>query len=148
MLFGIDVGGTSTDGVLIQNGAMEKSVKKPRNSGGLTATILEVLDELLEGRDPADVRRLVISTTLVTNLLATQSGARTALLLIPGRGPVSYTHLDVYKRQDQSLHRDRPAACRSQSQVRTAGFTYDLQRQPGNGQDHGGPAPGLSLIHI
>lgn len=99
MLFGIDVGGTSTDGVLIQNGAMEKSVKKPRNSGGLTATILEVLDELLEGRDPADVRRLVISTTLVTNLLATQSGARTALLLIPGRGlPFSFYRIapDTY----------------------------------------------------
>ncbi len=91
MLLGIDVGGTSTDGVLIQNGAMEKSVKKPRNCSGLTADILEVLDELLDGRDPAAVRRLVLSTTLVTNLLVTQSGARTALILMPGRGlPLSF----------------------------------------------------------
>ena len=91
MLLGIDVGGTSTDGVLIKNGALEKSVKKPSRIDALTATILEVLDELLEGRDPGAVQRLVISTTLVTNLLATQRGARTALLLIPGRGlPFSF----------------------------------------------------------
>ena len=49
MLLGIDVGGTSTDGVLIKNGALEKSVKKPSRIDALTATILEVLDELLEG---------------------------------------------------------------------------------------------------
>ena len=86
MLLGIDVGGTSTDGVLLRNGAMKKSVKKPSRTDALTETILEVLDELLEGEDPAAVQRLVISTTLVTNLLATRSGARTALVLVPGRG--------------------------------------------------------------
>lgn len=91
MLLGIDVGGTSTDGVLIRKGAVEKSIKRPRNSGGLTANILEVLDGLLEGLNPQGVRRLVLSTTLVTNLLATQSGVRTALLLVPGRGlPFSF----------------------------------------------------------
>ena len=99
MLLGIDVGGTSTDGVLLQDGAMERSVKKPSRREDLTATILEVLDELLEGRDPGAVRRLVISTTLVTNLLATQRGVRTALMLIPGRGlPFEYYRIapDTY----------------------------------------------------
>ena len=86
MLLGIDVGGTSTDGVLIREGDLDGRVKHPSRTGDLTATILGVLDELLEGRDPGAVRRLVISTTLVTNLLATQNGARTALLLVPGRG--------------------------------------------------------------
>ena len=86
MLLGIDVGGTSTDGVLIREGVLDSRVKHPSRVEDLTATILGVLDELLEGRDPGAVRRLVISTTLVTNLLATQSGARTALLLVPGRG--------------------------------------------------------------
>ncbi len=91
MLLGIDVGGTSTDGVLFEKGSMERSVKKLRNDSGLTETILEVLDELLEGRSASEVRRLVISTTLVTNLLATQGGVRTALFLVPGRGlPFSF----------------------------------------------------------
>lgn len=86
VLLGIDVGGTSTDGVLIRSGALEKVIKRPSRKDALTETILEVLDELLEGADPGAVRRLVISTTLVTNLLATRCGARTALLLLPGRG--------------------------------------------------------------
>ncbi len=91
MLLGIDVGGTSTDGVLIQQGAVERSIKRPRNSSGLTENILDVLDGLLEGLNPEEVRRLVISTTLVTNLLVTQGGVRTALLLVPGRGlPFDY----------------------------------------------------------
>ena len=99
MLLGIDVGGTSTDGVLLKNGAMEKSVKKPSREEDLTATILEVLDELLLGEEPEEIERLVISTTLVTNLLATRSGARTGLLLVPGRGlPFDYYRIapDTY----------------------------------------------------
>ena len=43
-------------------------------AGDLAETILAVLGGLLEGRDAGAVRRL-ISTTLVTNLLATQKGA-------------------------------------------------------------------------
>ena len=91
MLLGIDVGGTSTDGVLMHDGALVMSVKKPSSREKLAGTILEVLDELLEGRDPGALRRLVISTTLVTNLLATRSGPRTALILVPGRGFPSIT---------------------------------------------------------
>ena len=58
-----------------------------------------MLDELLDGREAGAVRRLVISTTLVTNILATGSGARTALILIPGRGlPFEYYRIapDTY----------------------------------------------------
>ena len=98
MLLGIDVGGTSTDGVLICDGCLEKSVKK-QHRGDLTESILKVLDELLEGREAVKVQRLVISTTLVTNLLATRNGARTALILIPGRGlPFSFYRIapDTY----------------------------------------------------
>ncbi|HOL16668.1 MAG TPA: hydantoinase/oxoprolinase family protein [Bacillota bacterium] len=86
MHIGIDVGGTSTDGVLLHRGELVQSVKKPSRQEDLAETILAVLDGLLEGRDAGAVRRLVISTTLVTNLLATQKGARTALILVPGRG--------------------------------------------------------------
>jgi N-methylhydantoinase A/oxoprolinase/acetone carboxylase beta subunit len=99
LLLGIDVGGTSTDGVLMHDGALVMSVKKPSSREKLAGTILEVLDELLEGRDPGALRRLVISTTLVTNLLATRSGPRTALILVPGRGlPFDYFRLapDTY----------------------------------------------------
>lgn len=86
MLIGIDVGGTSTDGVLLHNGVLVKSIKKPGDRDDLAAIIFAVLDELLEGRDADAVQRVVLSTTIVTNLLAAGRGARTALLLVPGRG--------------------------------------------------------------
>lgn len=122
MLLGIDVGGTSTDGVLIHNGTMEKSVKKQHSGGGLTESILEVLDELLKERDAAGVRRLVISTTLVTNLLATRSGARTALILIPGRGlPFSFYKItpDTYFLQGNIDFRGKITEKTSEAEINT-----------------------------
>lgn len=85
MLIGIDVGGTYTDGVLFEDGIIVKDVKKPTGDN-LQETLLQVLDELLDDRNKAAVERMVISTTLVTNVLATGQGDRTALILIPGRG--------------------------------------------------------------
>ncbi len=86
MLIGIDVGGTFTDGVLFSNGSVQHSIKKPTDESDLQNTLLEVLDELLMSARGEDIRRVVLSTTLVTNLLATGRGERTALLLIPGSG--------------------------------------------------------------
>ncbi|MGI5921517.1 MAG: hydantoinase/oxoprolinase family protein [Syntrophomonadaceae bacterium] len=86
MLIGIDVGGTYTDGVLFNNNEVVKSLKKPTDDDNLKDTLLQVLDELLEGVNPNQIRRVVFSTTLVTNLLATGGGDRTALILITGQG--------------------------------------------------------------
>ena len=86
MLIGIDVGGTYTDGVLFSDGSVLHSVKRPTDENNLTGTLLEVLDELLAHGDKDRIRRVVLGTTLVTNLLATGQGERTALLLLPGRG--------------------------------------------------------------
>jgi N-methylhydantoinase A len=86
MLIGIDVGGTYTDGVLFSDGSVLHSVKRPTNENDLTGTLLEVLDELLIHGEKDRIRRVVLGTTLVTNLLATGQGERTALLLVPGSG--------------------------------------------------------------
>ncbi|MCR4400232.1 MAG: hydantoinase/oxoprolinase family protein [Syntrophomonadaceae bacterium] len=86
MLVGIDVGGTFTDGVLLVGGEVARAVKRPTDEERLQETILAVLDELLEGQEASGLQRLVLSTTLVTNVLATGSGDATALLLIPGPG--------------------------------------------------------------
>lgn len=85
MLIGIDVGGTFTDGVLFDDGAVIATVKKPTDDNNLKNTLLEVLDELLNNNEQK-ISRIVLSTTLVTNLLATGQGERTALLLLPGHG--------------------------------------------------------------
>lgn len=86
MLIGIDVGGTYTDGVLFSDGAVLHSVKHPTDENDLEGTLLCVLDELLVHAEGKSVRRIVLSTTLVTNLLATGRGERTALVLLPGSG--------------------------------------------------------------
>ncbi len=86
MLIGIDVGGTFTDGALFSDASVVHSVKHPTDENDLAATLLGVLDELLKHAETKGVRRIVLSTTLVTNLLATGKGERTALLLLPGSG--------------------------------------------------------------
>jgi len=86
MLVGIDVGGTFTDGVLYGNGRILESVKTPTEDDNLQETIITVLDDLLRGRKGEDIRRLFLSTTLVTNLLAAGQGDEVALILIPGPG--------------------------------------------------------------
>ncbi len=86
MLIGIDVGGTYTDGVLFSEGRVIHSIKHRTDEADLTGTLLLVLDDLLAHGDPEEVQRVVLSTTLVTNLLATGQGERTALLLLPGSG--------------------------------------------------------------
>ncbi|HOD76022.1 MAG TPA: hydantoinase/oxoprolinase N-terminal domain-containing protein, partial [Syntrophorhabdaceae bacterium] len=74
MLIGIDVGGTYTDGILFSEGSVLLSVKHPTDENDLEGTLLSVLDELLARGDAKDVQRIVLSTTLVTNLLATGRG--------------------------------------------------------------------------
>ena len=86
MLIGIDVGGTCTDGVLFSEGTVIHRVKHLTDAADLEGTLLLVLDELLAHGKGKSIQRIVLSTTLVTNLLATGQGERTALLLLPGRG--------------------------------------------------------------
>ncbi|MDD4802708.1 MAG: hydantoinase/oxoprolinase family protein [Syntrophomonas sp.] len=86
MLIGIDVGGTFTDGVLFDGKTIIASVKQPTDKQDLKITLLTVLDDLLQASQGGVIQRIVFSTTLVTNLLATESGDKTALLLMPGSG--------------------------------------------------------------
>jgi len=86
MLIGIDVGGTFTDGVLCAEGKILNTAKRPTKEKELQDSIIAVLDDLLQGIKGSDITHVAISTTLVTNLLATGGGDRVALILIPGPG--------------------------------------------------------------
>ena len=93
MLIGIDVGGTYTDGVLFDNlqSQVVKVVKVPTRSEQLQSSLMDVLDRLLSDQDMKGIQRIVLSTTLVTNLLATNAAEPPALILIPGPGlPFEY----------------------------------------------------------
>ncbi|MFZ5945434.1 MAG: hydantoinase/oxoprolinase family protein [Bacillota bacterium] len=86
MQIGIDIGGTTTDGVLLHKGEILRSAKHLTVENDLQISIFAVLDELTRGVDKSNIARVVLSTTLVTNILATGRGDETALVLIPGPG--------------------------------------------------------------
>jgi N-methylhydantoinase A len=90
MYIGVDVGGTYTDAVLIEKNQIKASAKAPSRKN-LLGSILEALDKVLQGVDPGRLKRIVFSTTMITNLIAERKYDPVALLLIPGPG-LSYTH--------------------------------------------------------
>ena len=85
MYIGVDVGGTFTDGVVVENTQVKYAVKAPTRED-LACSLEQVLEQLLAQVDPAGIDRVVLSTTLVTNLLAQQKQKRAGLLLLPGPG--------------------------------------------------------------
>lgn len=86
MLLGIDVGGTFTDAVVVKAGEVLAQAKAPTTHGDLLAGILAALDRVLAGVDPAGLRRVALSTTIVTNAVIERKLERVGLLLLPGPG--------------------------------------------------------------
>src|SRR6201996_9641042 len=85
MLLGVDVGGTFTDAVLLDDGAVH-TAKVPTTPGeesrGVTAAIDAVLAEA--GAEAADVESFAHGMTVGTNALLEERGARTALIATKG----------------------------------------------------------------
>jgi len=98
MLIGIDVGGTTTDAVLIRNGEVCSTAKVSTEPGNLLNSLLEALDAISRDVPPEQLERVVFSTTVITNLIAEGKPDRVALVLIPGPGvnPASYTFPDSF----------------------------------------------------
>lgn len=86
LIIGIDVGGTFTDGVLFHDNSILSSAKRPTQYDNLQCSMLGVLDELLQTTEAGKIERVVLSTTLVTNVIATGQGERVALIMLPGHG--------------------------------------------------------------
>ncbi|HML88273.1 MAG TPA: hydantoinase/oxoprolinase family protein [Methylomusa anaerophila] len=86
MLLGIDVGGTFTDAVVVDNGKILAIAKKPTTQGNLLNGIVEAIDKVLEHIAPAHIQRVALSTTVVTNSLVEGKTEAAGLLLIPGPG--------------------------------------------------------------
>lgn len=85
MLIGVDVGGTFTDAVLVENGTI-RATAKVSTGGDILNSVLGALDVVMKGVPAGEVKRLVFSTTIITNLIAEKKYDRVGLLLIPGPG--------------------------------------------------------------
>lgn len=85
MLLGVDVGGTFTDAVLIDDGAVH-TAKVPTTPGEESAGVMTAVGAVLEraGADAADVAVFAHGMTVGTNALLEERGARTALIATRG----------------------------------------------------------------
>lgn len=86
MLLGLDVGGTNIDAVIIKNGQIINKVKSPLYENDLLESILIVLDKLLQGYDPADIKRINLSTTVSTNAIVKNQVSTVGMLIQSGPG--------------------------------------------------------------
>lgn len=90
MIIGIDVGGTHTDGVLVSRSGKKFQIKKtakiPTEHHNLKNSILKLLDNLTKNIDSQKLERVVLSTTLVTNIIYENDYQAVGLILIPGPG--------------------------------------------------------------
>jgi N-methylhydantoinase A/oxoprolinase/acetone carboxylase beta subunit len=85
MIIGLDVGGTHTDVVLLDNAGLLREVKVTTDASDLFRSVLKGLDAVTEGVDTAAIRRIVLSTTLTTNAII--QGTIPAVGMIVSAGP-------------------------------------------------------------
>lgn len=130
MLIGIDVGGTTTDAVLIRNGEVYSTAKVSTERGNLLKSLLSALDEVSRGVPPGQLERVVFSTTVITNLIAEGKTDHVALLLIPGPGvnPESYVFPDSFYLKGAMDFRGREIQPLDEAEVRE---TVNLIREQG-----------------
>ena len=84
---GIDIGGTFTDVALVDDASGEIGVAKvPTTPGDLTQGVLDALDAAMRRYRvaPADVDHLSHATTVVTNAILQERGARAAIITTRG----------------------------------------------------------------
>jgi N-methylhydantoinase A/oxoprolinase/acetone carboxylase beta subunit len=92
MRIGIDIGGTHTDGVLIDGGRLIAAAKTSTLGDNLLESISQVLHSILSGQDAGRVRILNLSTTLNTNAIVTGRIDPVGVLVVggPGISPEAY----------------------------------------------------------
>ncbi|MDR2551028.1 MAG: hydantoinase/oxoprolinase family protein [Desulfobulbus sp.] len=98
MRIGIDIGGTHTDGVLLDGNRLVAAAKVPTHHDNLLESINQVLQAILVGQDPVRVQTLNLSTTLTTNAIVTGKTEPVGMLVSagPGIAPNHYRIGDHY----------------------------------------------------
>jgi len=86
MIIGLDVGGTHTDVVLLDNQGLRKEVKVPTDAADLFNSVLSGLEAVTEGIDPAAIDRIVLSTTLTTNAVVQDKTPPVGMIVSSGPG--------------------------------------------------------------
>ena len=88
MIIGLDVGGTHTDVVLLDNAGLLREVKVPTDASDLFRSVLKGLDAVTEGVDTGAIRRIVLSTTLTTNAIIQDTMPPVGMIVSAGPGSI------------------------------------------------------------
>lgn len=98
MMIGLDVGGTHTDVVLTEQQQILATAKVITNHRNLLDSICQGFAMVLQGRDPEQIRRLHLSTTLSTNAIVEDTLEAVGVLVSAGPGihPQRYRIGDHY----------------------------------------------------
>ncbi|WP_028318946.1 hydantoinase/oxoprolinase family protein [Desulfobulbus elongatus] len=98
MRIGIDIGGTHTDGVLVDGSRLIAAAKAPTHHDNLLESINQVVQAVLVDQDPVRVRTVNLSTTLTTNAIITGKTEPVGMLVAagPGIAPKHYRIGDHY----------------------------------------------------
>ena len=101
MLLGVDVGGTFTDAVLLDQGTVH-TAKVPTTPGTESEGVMAAIDAVLAeaGTQPADIDAFSHGMTVGTNALLEERGARTALIATRGFADV----LEIARQDRPSLY--------------------------------------------
>jgi len=86
VIIGLDVGGTHTDAVLLGADGLIRAIKVNTDPDRLYDTVIKAFDRLLAGQDVGEIRRVVLSTTLATNVVVQNRLPPVALLVSAGPG--------------------------------------------------------------
>ena len=135
---GVDIGGTFTD-VIGRRGDRVLAAKVPSSPEDLAAGVLTGVDAVLalSGEAPEDVDRFVHGTTIATNAILDEKGARIGLLMTEGFEDV--LEIGRQKRYDGGTHLpDLVVAVPVFAAGRTVSFAVCLAHQ----EDFGGKVPG------
>lgn len=99
MFCGIDVGGTHTDAVLVNESGIVATSKIVTDRTNLVGTIRESLDTILRASVPGDIEWINISTTLSTNAIVENKTEKVGVLVSSGPGvdPSRYAIGDYYR---------------------------------------------------
>ncbi|HZJ57139.1 MAG TPA: hydantoinase/oxoprolinase family protein [Clostridia bacterium] len=86
MIVGLDMGGTHIDGVIIENGTIINTVKKPRADGDIFGSIWGALEGLLLDQDTTKIERINLSTTVSTNAIVEDKTTPVGMVIQTGPG--------------------------------------------------------------
>ncbi|WP_293779174.1 hydantoinase/oxoprolinase family protein [uncultured Oxalicibacterium sp.] len=94
MILGIDVGGTHTDSVLMQNGKILRKSKVMTDKSDLLKSVTQATHAVAQPEDIKQLRRIVLSTTMTTNAVAQHQLDPVGLIVMSGPG-VSHRDLPL-----------------------------------------------------